>query len=92
MNDLLFRTEQTGWDGRERTEVLPPALPGDAMRHTLLALALAAASLALTTAGHAGTSYGEGYYGQYQQTCVTKRIRTTDAYGRTITKRVRICR
>jgi hypothetical protein len=61
------------------------------MRHTLLALAIAAVSLAFTATGHAGTSYGEGYYGHYQQSCITKRIRTVDAYGKTITKRVRIC-
>lgn len=61
------------------------------MRHYLLALTLAAASLAFTATGHAGTSYGEGYYGHYQQTCITKRIRTVDAYGATVTKRVRIC-
>ena len=62
------------------------------MRHTLLALALAAASLTFTSSGHAGNAYGEGYYGHYQQNCITKRIRTTDAYGRVVTKRVRICR
>ena len=61
------------------------------MRHTLLALALAAASLAFTSTGHAGNAYGEGYYGHYQQSCITKRIRTVDAYGRMVTKRVRIC-
>lgn len=62
------------------------------MRHTLLALALAAASLAFTSAGHAGaSSYGQGYYGHYQQNCITKRVRTADASGRTVTKRVRIC-
>ena len=58
----------------------------------LLALALAAASITLPSTGHAGTSHGEGYYGHYQQNCITKRIRTADAYGRTVTKRVRICR
>ena len=59
------------------------------MRLTLLALALAASSFA--SAGHAGSGYGQGYYGRYQQNCITKRIRTTDAYGRTVVKRVRIC-
>ncbi len=62
------------------------------MRHCLLTLALAVAALTFSSAGHAGTSYPEGYYGHYQQTCITKRVRTTDAHGRTITKRVRICR
>ena len=61
------------------------------MRHYLLALALAAASLAFTAPGHAGTSHGEGYYGHYQQNCITKRIRTEDQYGKTVVKRVRIC-
>ena len=61
------------------------------MRHYLLALALAAASLSFTSTGHAGNGYGQGYYGHYQQNCITKRIRTADAYGRTVTKRVRIC-
>ena len=61
------------------------------MRLTLLALALAASSFAFVTAGHAGNDYVEGYYGHYQQSCITKRIRTTDAYGRTVVKRVRIC-
>jgi hypothetical protein len=61
------------------------------MRHVLIALTLAAASLAFTATGHAGNAYGEGYYGHYQQSCITKRIRTVDAYGRSITKRVRIC-
>ncbi len=61
------------------------------MRQILIALTLAAASLAFTATGHAGNAYGEGYYGHYQQSCITKRIRTVDAYGRTITKRVRIC-
>ena len=61
------------------------------MRHTLLALSLAAASLTFTSSGHAGNAYGEGYYGHYQQNCITKRIRTADAYGRSVTKRVRIC-
>lgn len=61
------------------------------MRQTLLALALAAASLAFTATGHAGTSYGEGYSAHDRQNCITKRIRTADASGRRITKRVRIC-
>ena len=61
------------------------------MRHTVLALAIAAASLVFTSYGHAGTAYGEGSYGHYQQNCITKRIRTADAYGRTVSKRVRIC-
>lgn len=61
------------------------------MRHYLLALALAAASLAFTAPGHAGTAYADGYYGHYQQTCITKRIRTEGLYGKTVTKRVRIC-
>jgi hypothetical protein len=61
------------------------------MRPTLLAVALAAALLPLTSASHAGASYGDGYYGPYQQNCITKRIRTADAYGRPVTKRVRIC-
>ena len=61
------------------------------MRHFLAAAALAATSLAFSTTGHAGTSYGEGYYGHYQQNCITKRIRSADAYGRAVTKRVRIC-
>ncbi|MGB3812954.1 MAG: hypothetical protein WA950_06975 [Shinella sp.] len=62
------------------------------MRRTLIALAFAAASLTATSIGHAGTAYGDGYYGHYQQNCITKRIRTTDADGRAVTKRVRICR
>ena len=62
------------------------------MRHYLLALALAAASLAFTSAGHAGNAYGEGYYGHYQQSCITKRVSTVDARGRAVVKRVRICR
>ena len=61
------------------------------MRHYLLALALAAASLSFTATGHAGTAYVEGYYGRYQQTCITKRVRTEDPYGKTVVKRVRIC-
>jgi hypothetical protein len=61
------------------------------MRHYRLALALAAASLAVTAPGHAGTASTDGYYGHYQQTCITKRIRTEDPYGKTVTKRVRIC-
>ncbi len=64
------------------------------MRHYLLALALAAASLALSTPGQAGASYAsaqQGYYGHYQQTCITKRMRTEDRAGKTVTKRVRIC-
>lgn len=61
------------------------------MRQYLLALALAAISLTFTATGHAGTSHAEGYYGHYQQTCITKRIRTESHDGRTVTKRVRIC-
>ncbi|MCO5153312.1 MULTISPECIES: hypothetical protein [unclassified Shinella] len=61
------------------------------MRPNLAALAIAAASFVFTAPGHAGTSYGEGYYGHYQQTCITKRIRMENPYGKTITKRVRIC-
>lgn len=61
------------------------------MRHYLLALALATASLAFTATGHAGAPYADGYYGHYQQTCITKRIRTEDPHGKTIIKRVRIC-
>jgi hypothetical protein len=61
------------------------------MRLYLLALTLAALSFTFTATGHAGTPYAEGYYGHYQQTCITKRIRTADPYGKTITKRVRIC-
>lgn len=62
------------------------------MRRTLLALALAAASLAVPSAGHAGNTRGEGYYGHYQQSCITRRISGVDARGRTVVKRVRICR
>ena len=61
------------------------------MRHYLLALALAAASLVFSVPGHAGTPYVEGYYGHYQQSCITKRMETRDQTGRTVTKRVRIC-
>ncbi|WPE18944.1 hypothetical protein [Shinella zoogloeoides] len=61
------------------------------MRPLLSILVLAAATLAFTASGKAG-GRGEGYYGHYQQNCITKRIRTTDAYGRIVTKRVRICR
>lgn len=61
------------------------------MRHYLLALGLAAASLVFTAPGHAGASYAEGYYGHYQQSCITKRVRAGDSTGRTVTKRVRIC-
>ncbi|MCJ8054234.1 hypothetical protein GB928_008705 [Shinella curvata] len=62
------------------------------MHHNLIALALAAASLAFTAPGHAGTPSADGYYGHYQQTCITKRTRMEDHTGKTITKRVRICR
>ncbi len=61
------------------------------MRPHLIALAIAATSLVFTAPGHAGSSHGEGYYGHYQQTCITKRIRSEDPHGKTITKRVRIC-
>ena len=61
------------------------------MRPLLSALVLAATTFAFTAPGKAGNP-GEGYYGHYQQNCITKRIRTTDAYGRIVTKRVRICR
>ena len=61
------------------------------MRQILIALTLAAASLAFTATGHAGNAYGEGYYGHYQQSCITKRMETRDETGRTVTKRVRIC-
>ena len=61
------------------------------MRPHLIALAIAAASLVFTAPGHAGSSHGEGYYGHYQQTCITKRIRSEDPHGKTITNRVRIC-
>lgn len=61
------------------------------MRHNLLALALAAASLAFTATGHAGPSHADGYYGHYQQSCITKRIQTQDQHGKATTKRVRIC-
>ncbi|MCR6500815.1 hypothetical protein MUO32_17335 [Shinella sp. CPCC 101442] len=61
------------------------------MRQYLLALALAAASLAFTAPGHAGTAYADGYYGHYQQNCITKRMRMEDHTGKTVTKRVRIC-
>jgi hypothetical protein len=61
------------------------------MRHYLLALALAAASLAFTATGHAGPSYANGTYGHYQQTCITKRVQTQDQHGKAVTKRVRIC-
>lgn len=61
------------------------------MRHSLLALALAAVSFTFIATGHAGTPYAQGYYGHYQQTCITKRIRTEDPHGKSITKRVRIC-
>lgn len=58
------------------------------MRLTLLALALAAASLTFTAAG---ASSDEGYRAHDPQNCVTKRFRVADAHGRTVTKRVRIC-
>lgn len=61
------------------------------MRHSLLAIALAA-SFAFAATGHAGAPSGEGYYGHYQQNCITKRIRTTDRHGKSVVKRVRICR
>jgi hypothetical protein len=61
------------------------------MRHNLLALALAAASLAFTAPGHAGPTYADGTYGHYQQTCITKRVQTQDQHGKAVTKRVRIC-
>ena len=60
------------------------------MRPLLSALVLAAAAFGFTAPGKAGNP-GEGYYGHYQQTCITKRIRTENPYGKTITKRVRIC-
>ncbi|GMB81051.1 hypothetical protein NN6n1_18340 [Shinella zoogloeoides] len=60
------------------------------MRPLLSVLVLAAATLAFTAPGNAGAPR-EGYYGHYQQNCITKRIRTADAYGRIVTKRVRIC-
>ena len=64
------------------------------MRHTLLALVLASASLAFSAPGQADASYAyaqQGYYGHYQQSCITKRMETRDQTGRTVTKRVRIC-
>lgn len=64
------------------------------MRHTFLALVLASASLAFISPGQAGASYTyaqQGYYGHYQQTCITKRMRTEDRAGKIVTKRVRIC-
>ncbi len=64
------------------------------MRHTLIALVLASASIAFSAPGQAGASYADaqqGYYGHYQQTCITKRMRTEDRAGKTVTKRVRIC-
>lgn len=61
------------------------------MRHYLLALGLAAASLAFTATGHAGMSYVDDSYGHHQQTCITKRIQTLDQHGKTVSKRVRIC-
>jgi hypothetical protein len=61
------------------------------MRHYLLAIALAAASLSFTGSGHAGGQYAVDYYGAYQQKCFTKRIATEDLQGKRVTKRVRIC-
>ncbi len=64
------------------------------MRHTVLALVLASTALAFSAPGQAGASYvyaQQGYYGHYQQTCITKRMRTEDRTGKTVTKRVRIC-
>ncbi|ANH02649.1 MULTISPECIES: hypothetical protein [Shinella] len=61
------------------------------MPPNLTALVIAAAAFIFAAPGHAGTSYGEGYYGHDQQTCITKRIRTEDPHGKTIAKRVRIC-
>ena len=61
------------------------------MRPYLAALAIAATAFIFTAPGHAGTSHGEGYYGHYQQACITKRIRTEAPHGKTIIKRVRIC-
>lgn len=64
------------------------------MRHTLLALLLASAALAFSAPGQADASNAyaqQGYYGHYQQTCITKRMRTEDRAGKTVTKRVRIC-
>jgi hypothetical protein len=92
VNNRLFPTVQL--DGnRDATRIYPACLPaGDIMRRTLIALALAATSLIATSIGHAGTAYSDSYYGHYQQNCITKRIRTIDADGRAVTKRVRICR
>ena len=61
------------------------------MRQYLLAVALAAVYLIFTATGHAGASYADGFYGHYQQSCITKRIRTEGRDGRMVTKRVRIC-
>jgi hypothetical protein len=61
------------------------------MRHYLLALALAAASLAFTATGHAGLSVTHGTNGRDPQTCITKRVQTTDQHGKATSKRVRIC-
>jgi hypothetical protein len=58
------------------------------MRHYLLALGLAAASLALTATGHADTGYASL---SSQQSCTTKRVQALDQHGKAISKRVRIC-
>lgn len=62
------------------------------MHHDLLALALAAASLVYTVPGHADTPSADGYHGHDRQTCITRRTRLEDHTGKTVTKRVRICR
>ena len=58
------------------------------MRHYLLAIALAAASLALSVPGHAGTTHGEG---DGRQTCITKRLNMKDNSGKSAIRRVRVC-
>ena len=58
------------------------------MRHYLLAIALAAASVALSVPGHAGTAYSEG---DGQLTCITKRVNMKDNSGKIAIRRVRVC-
>lgn len=58
------------------------------MRHSFLAVAVAmATALAVAMpAGAATYSYGQ------QQTCVVKTVKTYGAYGRVVSKKVRICK
>lgn len=59
------------------------------MRHDLLALILAVLSLAITAGGRAEPAGSDGV--RQRQACVTQIIRT-QADGKPLTKRVRLCR